>query len=278
MPDLEASTDTFGVKRIRVADDGSVYVLFDSMVHRYTVDATSPTCKLTVDTAFNTGGPPVDSFDIGPPGTITLKTYFSLEVHDRVTGALGYSCKSEGVGRIAVSPDGARAFVMSETKPTESQTLVLGESGCTSTTAWSPSVPWSTEDTGYAESVIALGDSIVVGAQSAVLVYGLDGTKKAIFGQTKSPSDWDTFGIAYLNDIAVTSAGIDAVDENSPSIHRYDANGNFVKLFTITDLVGLPDTGTFGPKPYAIGVAPSGERYLAIRGASTPEMWRLPPF
>lgn len=277
MPDLEASTDSFGVKRVRIADDGSLYALFGSKVRRYTVDANDTTCTITLDPAFGTdGGVQADSFDLGPAGKITVKTFFGLEVRDRTTGALGYSCESESVGRVAVSPDDTTVYVLSETKPAESQKLVLGESGCTSSAAWAPSAPWATDDTGYAEAVIVSGDTIVVGAQESVLLYGLDGTRKAVFGQSKSPKDWDTFGLAYANDIAVTSAGIDVVDENSPSIHRYDMTGNFVKRWTITDLTGLPDTGTLGATPQAVGVAPTGERFLAIRGQSTPQMWRLP--
>ncbi|MFO0737532.1 MAG: hypothetical protein U0270_16690 [Labilithrix sp.] len=278
VPDLEAAGGGFGVSRIRVSDDGSVYLLFDHAVHRYTVTA-GTTCTFTKDAAFGTsGGVSADTFDLGAPGKLVVQTFFALEVHDRVTGALTYSCDADSVGRVGVSPDGTAAYALGFTSPAKSRKYVLGAAGCTSSEAWTPSSPWSTMSTGYAQSVVVLADSVVVGAQSAVFVYGLDGAQKAVFGQSESPQDWDTFGIAYLNDIIVTSAGVDAVDTNSPNVRRYDLTGKFVRRWNITDLTGLPDTGTFGPRPDALGVAPGGERYLAITTGDKRQIWRIPAF
>jgi hypothetical protein len=276
--DFEAAHGSFvEARRIRVADDGAVFLQFDDKLHRYTVDAA---CTFTLDTSFGTGGSlDADTFDLGPAGKVTTETYFGIEVHDRKTGALSFKCDVGGqLGRLAVSADGTTAYTLSEADPAKSKKVVLGPTSCTSITDWVPPMPWATDATGYAESVVLTSDSVVVGAQESVIVYGFDGTQKAVFGHTDTPADWKTFGIAYLGDMIVSSAGIDVVDTNSPSLHRYDAAGTFVKRWSITDLVGAPDTGTLGTRPNAIGVAPNGDRYLAIEAGSGNQMWRLPAF
>jgi hypothetical protein len=281
--DLEAAgTGLFvEVTRIRVGDDGAVYMLWNDKVHRYTV-STSGACTLTPDPAFGTGGSFggfVDSFDLGPPGKITVSTFDGIEVHDRTTGAMTYACADMNgtVARIGVSADGTTAYVLGSTDPAKSKTYVLGASSCTSAKAFAPATPWATNDTGYAESVLVTSDSIVVGAQEAVLVYGFDGSLKRTFGKSQTPQDWKSTGIAYGNDALVSAAGTDVVDTNEPGIHRFDATGAFVKWWSITDLTGEADNGTIGPHPLAIATAPTGERWL-VTEAKTQELWRMPAF